>query len=90
MALGHTANDAHSFDECVHACKKDKKCLTAQWKGQECVIGTDDVKLGIKHVEGEESKRWKSFWMKDRIAEWAKKQKCHGKVKFPFQDGKNP
>ena len=89
MALGHTENDVHSYDACVEACNKDDKCLTAQWKGNECVLGTDDVKLGVKHTEGGENKRWKSFWHKDRIAAWAENQKCSGDIKFPFEDGKN-
>lgn len=89
MALGYTANEVHSFDDCVEACKNDNKCLQAQWKGTECVLGTDDVKLGQKHVEGEETKRWKSFWRKERIAEWAQKMKCKkGKIKFPFAGGR--
>ncbi|KAN0095420.1 glycosyltransferase family 31 protein [Hyaloscypha variabilis] len=89
MALGHTENDVHSFDDCVGACKRDDKCLTALWKGDECVLGTDDVKLGMKHIEGDEKKRWKSFWHKERIAAWAEKQKCSGEIKFPFEDGKS-
>jgi hypothetical protein len=90
MALGHTADDVHSYADCVDACKKESNCLQAQWKGGECVLGTDDVKLGVKHVEGDDNKRWKSVWMKKRIGEWAERQKCHGKLKFPFENGKTP
>jgi hypothetical protein len=89
-ALGSTAKDAKSFDDCVETCKNDKKCLQAQWKGDECVIGTEHVMLGQKHLDGDENKRYRSFWKKDRIAQWAEKHKCHDGIKFPFEDGKNP
>jgi len=39
--------------------------------------GTDDVKLGVKHVEGRRT-RVESFWMKERIREWAERQNVMG------------
>jgi len=46
--------------------------------------------LGQKHSGGAGNKRYKSFWFKERIGEWAKRQKCKGPIKFPFEDGKTP
>jgi hypothetical protein len=88
-ALGHTENDVSSYDDCVEACKNDNECLQSQWKGNECVIGTAHVMLGQKRMEDDRDKRWRSFWKKERISEWAQKQKCKDKIKFPFENGKN-
>jgi hypothetical protein len=95
QALGHTEKNIHSYESCVEKCKNDKKCLQIQWKGGEsnekkCTIGTEHVMLGQKHSFRNEKTRYKSFWSKERIGEWAKRQECKGPIKFPFEDGKNP
>jgi hypothetical protein len=82
QALGETKADINSADDCVNACKSNSNCLQALFRGDECVLGTEHIALGIKHHE--DGKKWHSFWNKARIAEWVAKHECNDPIKFPF------
>ncbi|KAK0111532.1 hypothetical protein ONS95_001886 [Cadophora gregata] len=81
---GTVANIA-TAEACVHACQANHKCLQSRYDGAECSIGTKHFSLGKKH-EMKDGLQWSSSWNKTRIAEWVRKQKPCGKLKFPHQE----
>jgi hypothetical protein len=81
QSLGETA-DVKTNVDCIEACKNHQDCFQSLFKGDECILGMAHIALGVKHMEGDV--KWRSYWNKEKIAEWVVERKCKDPIEFPF------
>ncbi|KAL6245084.1 hypothetical protein RBB50_007859 [Rhinocladiella similis] len=76
--LAYYGGDAgKSFDACLTACEKNKKCLQFEHFGHSCRLSYD-IRLGHRQLP-DGGKRWTSGWLRDRIQAFkARHSPCDG------------
>jgi hypothetical protein len=72
-----------SAQDCFKSCDEKATCLQSMYNVDECRLGIDRIKLGVKD-DSKAGKKWRSRWNKTRIAEWIEKQQACGTVIYPW------